>query len=36
LLYPLAKDWQLGLGVQIATAQGVSDRYQGMLGIYFH
>jgi hypothetical protein len=36
LLYPLAKDWQLGLGVQIATAQGVSDPYQGMLGIYFH
>jgi hypothetical protein len=36
LLYPLAKDWQLGLGVQIATAQDVSDPYQGMLGIYFH
>jgi hypothetical protein len=36
LLYRLAKDWQLGLGVQIATVQGVSDPYQGMLGIYFH
>ncbi|MFM8342702.1 MAG: hypothetical protein ACKN9F_10865 [Methylomonas sp.] len=36
LLYPVAKDWQLGLGMQIATAQGVSDPYQGMLGIYFH
>lgn len=36
LIYALNKDWEIALGMQIATASQTTEAYQGMLGIYFH